>query len=302
MYFARFKSPPDDISIAFFYIFVKVILMKVKKTLIDEISAYDAVVITGASSGIGEEFASWVLEASRCSRSHTVVYALSRTRPIFDCESLKWIECDLTDTRALESAVSAIKSDIRSCFQRAPKILLINNSGFGAYGEFPSPSIGRNIDMINLNVAALTRLCADFLPEIKAGRGAIINISSTASFQACPQLSVYAATKAYVRSFSLSLSYELGKYGAKCLCVCPGPTKSMFFKAAGFDEAPMPEWFGHKPRHVVEASFRALAKGKSIVVVGLLNKLQSILVRFVPEFILLKISGAILSKVRKLDK
>ena len=285
MYFTQFKSPPDDISIAFFYIFVKVILMKVKKTLIDEISAYDAVVITGASSGIGEEFASWVLEASRRSRSHTVVYALSRTRPIFDCESLKWIECDLTDTRALESAVSAIKSDIRSCFQRAPKILLINNSGFGAYGEFPSPSIDRNIDMINLNVAALTRLCADFLPEIKAGRGAIINISSTASFQACPQLSVYAATKAFVLSFSRALREELKERGIFVTAVCPGPVQTEFFDVAERYGSVLgiKKYVMAQPERVVRSALAASCKNRPMSVYGPAMNAFWLMTRLLPQ-------------------
>ena len=144
-------------------------------------------------------------------------------------------------------------------------------------------------------------MCGLFLPEIAAGRGGIINVASTAAFQACPQLSVYAATKAFVKSFSMSLSDELRGSGCKCLCVCPGPTSSMFFKSAGFDSAPLPKWYGHKPEDVALAAFAALSRDAEIVVVGLLNCVQTLLVRLLPERLLLRVSGAVLRRVRRLD-
>lgn len=265
-----------------------------------EICGYDAAIITGASSGIGEEFAAQILAAAEAAGKRLQVFNLSRTPTKFEgAPNFMSIKCDLSNANELKRAVAEIRRELGEKFAgRAPRILLVNNAGFGAYGEFPSPSAERNLKMTDLNIRALTAMCAEFLPDITAQRGAIINVASTAAFQACPRLSVYAATKAYVKSLSLSLSYEMRKSGAKCLCVCPGPTSSMFYKAAGFDSAPMPSWFGHKPHHVVDAAFAALSKNRPIVVVGRLNKLQTVLVRLIPERALLCISGFILNKIR----
>ena len=265
-----------------------------------EICKYDAAIITGASSGIGEEFAARILSAAKSAGKQLRVFNISRTPTKFESSpNFASIDCDLSDSAELEKAAARIKRSLSAIFAgKTPRILLINNAGFGAYGEFPSPSLERNLKVTDLNVRALTALCAEFLPEIAAQKGAIINMASTAAFQPCPRLSVYAATKAYVKSLSLSLAYEMRKSGAKCLCVCPGPTSSMFYKAAGFDSAPMPSWFGHKPHHVVDAAFNALSKNRPIVVVGVLNKLQTVLVRLIPEKTLLHISGFILDKIR----
>ncbi len=263
-----------------------------------EVAKYDVVIITGASSGIGECFAEVVLEAFENAQKQAKIFNLSRSKTKFeDLANFKSIECDLSDEQSLASAVTIVKNDISS-FKKDAKILLINNSGFGTYGEFPQPNISRNLQMIDLNVRALTAMCAGFLDDIKNYGGAIINIASTASFQACPYLSVYAATKAYVKHLSLALSYEIGN-SAKCLCVCPGPTSSMFFKAAGFDNAPLPAGFGHKPIDVVKCAFKSLKKNKKIVVVGKLNNLQAFVVSLLPTRLLLKVSGIILRKIRK---
>lgn len=284
------------------------------KRTVSELRSYDAVVISGASSGIGEGFVR-VLDAVCFPK----LCNLSRSFPslLYDRQNFLNVPCDLRKTSEISSAFEKICSwlelpDLTEGCESAsapgklavkvPKILLINNAGFGAYGDFPSPSIGRNCDMIDVNARALTELCGLFMPYIALGGGAIINISSTAAFQACPQLSAYAATKAYVKSFSLSLWYELRKSGAKCLCVCPGPTSSNFFSAAGFNSPPLPSWFGHCPDDVAISAYRALSKGMPIKVVGLLNSLQAFFVRFVPLRVLTAISGAVLSRIRKIKK
>ena len=292
----------------------------------NEVLKYDAVIITGASSGIGEAFARFVVDAFEAERGGASasagansgaddgfgaearpvrVFNISRSPTQFEsCPIFESVECDLTDRDALGRAAERIKSrlcDLSKALLRAPKILLVNNSGFGAYGAFPKPELRRNLDMVSLNVSAVVALCGLFLPEIVAGRGGIINVASTAAFQACPQLSVYAATKAFVKSFSMSLSDELREEGCKCLCVCPGPTSSMFFKSAGFESAPLPKWYGHKPEDVALAAFAALSRDAEFVVVGLLNRVQTLLVRLLPERILLRVSGAVLRRLRRLD-
>lgn len=272
--------------------------MKTENLLKTELSKYDFIVITGASSGIGGAFASVALDALG-GGTKTRFINISRSAAKFEnLPNWKSFRCDLTDPDALRECAGQVSAE----FFDGAKILLVNNSGFGAYGEFPEPSLERNLKMIDLNARALVALCGAFKPFVERGGGSIINIASTAAFQACPYLGVYAATKAFVKSFSLSLSFELRPKKCKCLCVCPGPTSSMFFKAAGFESAPLPSNFGHKPEQVATAAYAALAKGRDIVVVGRLNRLQSALVRFIPTRLLLAVSGAVLGKIRNPKK
>lgn len=260
-----------------------------------ELQKYDAVIITGASSGIGRGFVEFIDQYTDVKLCN-----LSRSFPAYlkDRKNFLNVPCDLQNDDEIISAISQILDFIGVNGQSTPKILLINNSGFGAYGEFPAPSTSRNCDMVDLNVRAIVRLTGELLPVIKAGKGSIINIASTASFQPCPQLAVYAATKSFVKSFTLGISYELKKAGCKCLCVCPGPTSSNFFKSAGFDSPPLPSGFGHKPCDIATATFKALAKNRTLVVVGFINSCQAILTRFIPTNWLINLSGRVLEKIR----
>ena len=101
-------------------------------------------------------------------------------------------------------------------------------------------------------------------------------------------------------SFTLAIGYELNRKGCKCLCVCPGPTSSNFFAAAGFDSPPLPGGFGHVPLEVAIGAYTALAKGKNLKVIGLLNSVQAALVRLFPINFVLSMSGFVLKRVRKL--
>ena len=262
-----------------------------------ELSDYDTVVITGGSSGIGAEFLRTIRKLC-----NAPICNISRTQPDFlnELKDVVHLPCDLSNLDELKCALPKILEFIKaSSSKENPRLLLINNAGFGSYGEFPQPNIDRNLEMIRLNVSALTFLCGELLNIIKAGKGSIVNISSIAAYQPCPILSVYAATKSYVKSFSLALAYELKKYGCKCLCVCPGPTSSNFFRAAGFDSPPLAGSYGHIPADVVMASLSALSKGKKLVIVGVLNKIQCLIIKFLPENFVLFLSGIILERVRR---
>jgi len=269
--------------------------MKKINLIAEELSGYDAVVITGASSGIGEAFAALIRSVS-----DVKICNISRTPPSFvlDTKRFLHVPCDLKEIEKNPEVLEKVLEFVGTSGKKAPRVLLINNSGFGAYGVFPEPSIERNCEMIDLNVRALTYLCGKFMPILRAGKGSIINIASTAAWLPCPQLAVYAATKAYVMSFSLALSYEMKKFGGKCLCVCPGPTSTKFFSAAGFGTPPLPTGFGHKAVDVAQAGLGALANGKNLIIVGFVNNLQALLTRVMPVNLLLKISGAVLDRVR----
>lgn len=254
-----------------------------------ELQHYDCAIITGASSGIGSAF----LDAIKAHSSIPVCNISRRENTFADIQIL----ADLSSKQGLEIVKKEIFNFLQKIDKKNPKILLINNAGFGGYGYFPSPSLEHNLKMIDVNIKALTYLCGILLDVVKSGNGSIINIASTAAFEPCPNLSVYAATKSYVYSFTQSLSYEMrGK--AKCLCICPGPTSSNFFKAAGFDTPPLPSGFGHKAEDVAFGALLALAKGKSLKVIGFVNTMQSLLVRILPSSLLLRISGKILDKIR----
>ena len=260
-----------------------------------ELQKYDVVVITGASSGIGRGFVEFIEQYTDVKLCN-----LSRSFPSYlkDRKNFLNVPCDLQKDEEISLAIPKVLNFIADENNPTPKVLLINNSGFGAYGEFPAPSTSRNCDMVNLNVRAMVHLCGELLPVIKAGKGSIINIASTASFQPCPQLAVYAATKSFVKSFTLGISYELRKLGCKCLCVCPGPTSSNFFKSAGFDSPPLPSGFGHQPNDVARATFKALAKNRTLVTVGFINSCQALLAKILPTNLLVNSSGRILEKIR----
>ncbi len=263
-----------------------------KKSLTEFFGRYDVAIITGASSGIGYA----MLELLRYLNSAIKIINISRTPPQFSDANFTHISCDLGNADSLNATADEILHTYLN--QDTKKILLINNSGFGGYGFFPEPSLEHNCKMIDLNCRALTALCGKFLEKIKLGKGSIINVCSTAAWQACPHLSVYAATKSYVMSFTLALDFELRKYGSNALCLCPGPTSTNFFKAAGFTERPLPSNFGHDSLDVAIDTFVALSKNKSLRVVGVLNSVQAMMTYLIPKVWLTKISGSILSKIR----
>ena len=255
-------------------------------------SSYTMAVISGASSGIGAAIAQVLLEGA----PRVKLVNLSRSPSNIDPSRLVNIPCDVSDENQLEGACAKIFEMLSKL--GGGRILLVNNAGFGGYGFFPEPDPDRNMNMIDVNVRALTWLCAKFLPEIKKRGGGIINVASTAAFQPCPYLGVYGATKAYVLNFSLALDWELRKFKATCLCLCPGPTSTNFFKAAGFEKRPLKSSFGHTAPQVAEAALRAYAAGKNLETPGFLNKLLGFANHLVPRSVMPWIAGAILAKFR----
>lgn len=249
--------------------------------------------VTGASSGIGAVFAEKLAQ-----RGHDLVLiARSRDKLEAIANSLSQqhgirttvIAQDLTDVNAGEVIVSRLEQ------QHIAIDVLINNAGFGTYGEFTDGDLKTHLDMIQLNVSALVDLAYRCLQGMKARRsGSIVNISSTAAFQPIPYFAVYAASKAFVLSFSESLWYEYKDYNVKVLGVCPGPTETQFFKTADFPDS-LSESAGRNydsPEEVVEASLKALDRGESNVVTGGLN--NQLLVnanRFLPREVLVSAVG-----------
>ncbi len=183
--------------------------------------------ITGASGGIGKAFAqelaarktNLVLVARSQEKLLELAEKLQKQYPI----TIEVIAKDLTEVNATAVVFDAIQS------QGLTIDLLINNAGFGDYGDFAEANQERQLQMIQLNILALVDLTHKFLPLMRKRRiGSIINIASIAGFQPMPYLSVYAATKAFVISFSQALWAENRDYGVKILVSCPGPQKQIF--------------------------------------------------------------------------
>lgn len=241
--------------------------------------------ITGASSGIGAVFAEKL--ASRKQDLVLVARSQDKLQSLADRLSQQYgiqttvIAQDLTAPDASEIIFTMLE-------QQGIEIdWLINNAGFGTYGEFAEGDRENHLNMIRLNVLALVDLTHRYLPGMRSRRsGSIINIGSTASFQPIPYFAVYAATKAFVLSFSESLWHECKPYGVKVLAVCPGPTETEFFKVADFP-ASMKEQMGQdydSPNAVVEEALKALNQEKANVVTGgLKNQILVNVSRFFPR-------------------
>ncbi len=172
---------------------------------------------------------------------------------------------------------------------------LVNNAGYGSMGEFALLDMGNELRMIDLNVRALAELTHRYLgPMRERGRGAIINVASTVAFQPVPFMATYAATKAFVLSFSEALWEENRAHGVKVLALCPGSTDTNFFDAAG-SGAPPPSLM-QTPEEVVEAGLRALDAGKGHVVSGWKNFLLAESNRLAPRSLSTRLAGMILKQ------
>lgn len=171
--------------------------------------------------------------------------------------------------------------------------LLINNAGFGSMGDFATLDLDRELNMLELNIRSLVELTYRFLQPMREKKsGAIMNVASTAGFQPVPFMATYAATKAFVLSFSEALWEENRAYGIKVMALCPGATETNFFEASSMQRPPGRT--SQTPEEVVEVGLRALARGKSSVISGWTNRLMVEAERLVPRKFVLRIAGAVM--------
>ena len=243
--------------------------------------------ITGASAGLGEEFARQLSK-----RGHQLVLAARRK------DRLESLAAELGNARSVEidlsrpGAADALIEDIRSAGERVD--LLVNNAGFGLHGRFSKADPDRLREMIDLNCGALTELCRAVLPDmVERKSGAILNVASTAAFQPGPGMAVYFATKAFVLSLSEALHEEVRGSGVKVVALCPGPTRTEFGEVAGFKGNGAFDRWSMDSGEVVRFGLEALDDNKAVAVPGLLNKAGALSTRFVPRSLLRKIAGAI---------
>ncbi len=237
--------------------------------------------ITGASGGIGECFA-----RALARRGHNLaLVARSEDR-------LRQLAAELAPMHGIRVEVVAADLSVRESAQQLftelkernlPINLLVNNAGFGGRGEFWKLPLERQMAMIRLNINSLAELTYLLLPAMVERReGAIINVSSTAGFQPMAYTATYAATKAFVTSFSMGLAEEVRPHGIRVVTLCPGGTRTNFFVAGNYGVHNLPGGM-QQPEEVVEAALKALDNGGGLAVPRLLNKFSIFVQRFIPR-------------------
>jgi uncharacterized protein len=251
--------------------------------------------ITGASAGIGVAFAkelalggtNLVLTARRKDRLEDLARSLAENYKM----SAEVIAADLADSNAPEKIFAFTK-------EKGIEIdLLINNAGFGQYGEFQSIEKQRLLDMVQVNCSAAVHLTHLFLPQmIQRKRGDVLILASTASFQAVPYISTYAATKAFDLLFAEGLAEEMKPYGIRVCALCPGSTESEFNAAAGQPKLRSNRETAEKVAHT---GLKALAAGKSYVISGLGNYLGAHGERLVPRRLVTRIAAGMFKPNKK---
>jgi len=247
------------------------------------------ILITGASSGIGLEFANQLNEFG----AKLIITARNENKLNELAENYQGatvIPGDLSD----KTFPSQLYNEIQS--KGLDVDILINNAGFGSIGKLLKSDLETYESMVQVNITALTQLSHLFITDMAAkGKGGIINVASVAAFQPVPYMNVYSATKAYVKSFSLALHEEYSKKGIVVTAVCPGYTKTNFQNAAKMSS----DAVGIKmlPEDVVRQSLIAHKKGKNLVINGVINKIMAHSNRFLPSFLTLTVTRNLMRKV-----
>lgn len=244
--------------------------------------------ITGASGGIGEVFARRLAEE----KHNLVLVARSEEKLHQICDELMlkhsitahYVALDLTD---FEADKRLFEETEKHGFEIE---WLINNAGFGSMGDFAELNLERELQMIDLNISALVALTHRYLPRMRERKkGVIINVSSTASFQPIPFMATYAATKAFVTSFSQAIAEENRELGIAVTALCPGPTDTNFFAAA--NATPFSAKGMQTSEEVVEKALKAVRARKPLTVSGVSNYIGSVLGTITPDSLITRAIG-----------
>ncbi len=241
-------------------------------------------VITGASSGMGREF----------------VYALDREQAFDEIWVIARREQRLVELRErCRAKIRPLVLDLQKpdsltkyndlLHQEQPEIsVLVNAAGFGFFGVFTEMDMARQLESIDVNARALTGMCYLSIPYMKPG-SEIYNMGSMSSWQPVPYINVYGASKAYVLSFSRALGVELKDKGIHVMAVCPGWISTEFIDLARQDNSV--NYFNryYTPEQVIEKAIRDMKKRKTVSVLGLPEKLQTVLVKFLPVNLVMKV-------------
>jgi short-subunit dehydrogenase len=245
--------------------------------------------VTGASSGIGAELARVFAQ-----RGYALVLTARRRERL---------EALASELRGGGAHVEVIASDLGD--QAAPARLiqevdalgivlhtLVNNAGFGLRGKFATLPYERQMAMVELNVTALTKLCGLVLPRLIARRaGGILNVASTAAFQAGPNMAVYYATKAYVLSLSEALHEEAKPQGVTVTALCPGPTATEFAQHADLEMSRLFKFGAMAAGEVARTGVDGYEAGKAVVIPGTTNRLGALGAQLAPRAFVRRLAG-----------
>ncbi len=252
--------------------------------------AMTTALVTGASAGIGRELArlfardgaSLVLVARRRDRLEQLAVELRGA----GAPSVLVVDLDLGDRgapSAIEAAVAAAGLEID---------VLVNNAGFGSNGTFAALDAARELEMVQVNIAAVVDLTRRFLPGMLARRqGRILNIGSTAGFQPGPFMATYYASKAFVNSFTEGLAFELRGTGVSATLSCPGPVATEFGAVAGSDSSRLFDMGVARPEVVAAEAYAATNAGRSRVVHGFMNAFGAQVQRLSPRTAILAVAA-----------
>jgi short-subunit dehydrogenase len=249
--------------------------------------------ITGASSGIGEAFARKLAARGR----NVLLVARSEDKLITLCNELGRLNSIRAQYVGIDLSLPDSPKELFEETQRRGLAIdmLVNNAGFGSFGDFSKLDLARELNMIDLNVKSLVELTHRFLTPMRQRRqGAIVNVASTAGFQAVPFMATYAATKAFVLTFSEALWEENRPHGIHVMALCPGVTETNFFEAARGTKPPAR--VAQSPEDVVETALRGLNSGRSHIVSGWTNFMMTEAERFVPRSLVVRAAGKMMRK------
>jgi len=246
------------------------------------------VLITGASSGIGKEL------TFEFARNNYKLILVARRQDKLECVKEQILTDCETEIHLIPMDLSSLQS-AEQLFEKVTKLnigvdILVNNAGFGINASFTETDLAQEEKMLTLNMITLTKLSRLFGKDmIKKSRGHIINISSAAAFQPIPGFSSYAASKAYVLSFSEAIEYELKPYGIHVTTICPGATQSEFADVAGANK----KKFAKAPtsKDLARFTFKAFQNKKGTVANGFIGNAMIFALRFTPRKMATKVAA-----------
>ncbi|HLW54517.1 MAG TPA: SDR family oxidoreductase [Candidatus Angelobacter sp.] len=251
--------------------------------------------ITGASSGIGLDLARVMasdFDLIITARNQARLEEIARELQSGHASRVHLIPADLARPEAPQQIFGEVD-------RRGLQVdVLVNNAGFGAYGAFADSSLTSQLEMIQVNITALTHLTRLALPGmIQRKRGRIMNVASTAGFQPGPLMAVYYATKAYVISFSEAIANELQGSRVTVTCLCPGATATEFAVRADMDKSRLFKMGKMSSMAVARAGYRAMMKGKTLTIPGFRNLMLAESVRLSPRKMVTAIARKIQERV-----
>jgi len=229
--------------------------------------------ITGASKGIGKSIANLLAQQGYnvllIARAENELEQLAVSiRSVYKVDA-RYLAIDLSEAGATERVVNWFNA------LSVPLSILINNAGYGVFGRFDQNKLTEQMNMLNVNINAVVELTYKLLPVLKQQQQAyILNLSSTAAYQAMPGFALYAASKTFILNYSRALAFELKDTPVSVTCLCPGPTDTNFASRAGMDNlAELAEKFNMQPDEVARIGLKAMFNKKAEVIPGFLNKM-----------------------------